>query len=272
MSATFASPTIWQFPAIVSMQGHDAASNGQRARLHYAQGTLDALCWLPAHQLCSFFGCVPIGHVTLVELIPHDDSRSYAIANFSTDAAVPFWSLLPETVCPIEGVVRQTQELVAGLVDPALRAFVTDALSLEGAFPYFWTCPASLRDHHAYAGGLAQHSLEVATLIASASTVPTDLRDVGIAMALLHDLGKVWSYENGTQTKEAQAIGHEKVAYSRLSKAFARLLHSSENLGFTMQALLGGEWRSSARRHPLAIGRVVNAFDQLSCEQAKRGR
>ncbi len=82
-------------------------------------------------------------------------------------------------------------------------------------------------------------------MVASAANLSTEMRDIGVAVA------------------------HERIAYNRLASAFAEHLQVDESVGLTVQALLGGEWRSGSRKKRLAIGSVVNAFDQMSCENAR---
>lgn len=58
---------------------------------------------------------------------------------------------------------------------------------------------AASKHHHAYRGGLAVHTLEVArTVIAAASTPTWNSLNGGLltAGALLHDVGKIWEYDS----------------------------------------------------------------------------
>lgn len=269
MSAYQLPSSIYQFPAVIKPLTVLDSQGGRRIRIYASNGDFEALSWMPMQAYDSLPGRVVTGHVTVGSLDPEGERCLYAALGFRYDECMPLDAIVSPATCPIPGVAEQTLDLVALINSAALRRFVERALTLEGAFPYFWTCPASLRDHHAQAGGLALHSLEVATMVASAANLSDEMRDAGVVMALLHDLGKVWAYEDGTETREAQALGHERIAYNRLGSAFTELVFEDEVLGLTMQALLGGEWRNGARKKRLAIGSVVNAFDQMSCENAR---
>lgn len=272
MSANTLPSSIYQFPAVIKPMASVDSHGGRRIRIYSANGEFDALSWMPTQAYESLHGRVLTGHVTLGSLEPEDARCVYAALGFRYDDRMSLDAIVSPETCPIYGVAEQILGLITRINSSAMRHFVERALTLEGAFPYFWTCPASLRDHHAHAGGLALHSLEVATMVASAANLSDEMRDLGVAMALLHDLGKVWAYEDGTETREAQALGHERIAYNRLGSAFVELLRDDESLGLTMQALLGGEWRNGARKKRLAIGSVVNAFDQMSCENSRTRR
>src|SRR3546814_7913564 len=72
--------------------------------------------------------------------------------------------------------------------------------------------PASAKHHHARPGGLAVHSLEVAEDLAGHIGLSDTERDLGVAGALLHDIGKVWSYTPDMFPNSANlAMGHELI-------------------------------------------------------------
>ena len=89
--------------------------------------------------------------------------------------------------------------LLAFLEDPELRANLR-------------RCPAGKAMHHAYTGGLLEHSLSLMACARSISSVYPELDlDVLIAAALLHDIGKLreLSYRSTFQyTDEGQLLGH----------------------------------------------------------------
>lgn len=76
----------------------------------------------------------------------------------------------------------------------------------------FVTNPAGMRMHHAYLGGLLQHSVDVTGLaVALAEQIEGVDKDLVIAGALLHDIGKIReiSAEIGfPYTSEGRLLGH----------------------------------------------------------------
>jgi 3'-5' exoribonuclease len=91
----------------------------------------------------------------------------------------------------------------------------------------FARCPASTMGHHAKLGGLLQHTCEVAHVAGLAAAVfPEADRDLLLAGALLHDLGKLEAYEwRGAPvfTPPGRAIGHVVLG----SLLLDRLVHAS---------------------------------------------
>jgi 3'-5' exoribonuclease len=92
--------------------------------------------------------------------------------------------------------------------------------------------------HHAYAGGLLEHTVGVATLCREAAQLHPRLRsDLVLAAALLHDIGRTLELERGPtfrQTEEGRLLGHvhlglrliEERAGDLEADARAELLHA----------------------------------------------
>jgi len=115
----------------------------------------------------------------------------------------------------VEGarVVAQIRELVERVHDPHVRAlllaFLDDPLVAE-RLP---VAPAAKGIHHAHRGGLAEHILSVLRLgNRVADHYPVLDRDLIVAGALLHDIGKVvelaWDGGNTRYTDEGRLVGH----------------------------------------------------------------
>lgn len=252
------------FPAIVEPIGGDVPFEGQRVRLLYETGSLEAITWiaLPAQQ-----GSSPLAaDVTVVEL-PSRQAR-YLMMRCDVNATLSAIDLLNDSVCPISGVITQTRSLIAGIKNSALRAMVVSALTMREATLGYWTTPASLCDHHNFPGGLAKHSLEIATMVACSTALPSEDRDIGIALALLHDYGKIWCYRDGKYTAEHKR-GHELVGREKLKSVLDILCAAAPAFGAKMVELLGGPSERANTRYPLAIGKIVKAFDQMSCEMTR---
>jgi 3'-5' exoribonuclease len=95
----------------------------------------------------------------------------------------------------------------AGLKE-AVRRFLADAAVRER----LRELPASPATHHAYAGGLLEHTVAVATLCRETAQLHPRLRtDLLIAAAVLHDMGRIHELERGPafrQTDEGRLLGH----------------------------------------------------------------
>ena len=98
--------------------------------------------------------------------------------------------------------------------------------------------PATADGHHSYAGGLLEHTVNVATLCRETSVVHPRLRaDLVLAAALLHDVGRIRELDRGplfSPTHEGRLLGHvhlglrmiEEQADDLDAEARAELLHA----------------------------------------------
>ena len=176
---------------------------------------------------------------------------------------------IPESVCPVDGVVGGITALVDSIAAIPLRNFVESVLARRDVHRVFWTMAAAARHHHSAAGGLAAHSLEVATDLDAQHNLSGLEHDLGIAGALLHDIGKVWSYTSDMfLNEEAKALGHEQLGLKYLQAELCELETAWPDGGLAMRSLLGGQ--SNRRENgtmPMALLARIKAADQRSCER-----
>jgi 3'-5' exoribonuclease len=129
-------------------------------------------------------------------------------------------------------------EFLAGeITHPGLRAVVGRFVDDERIRAALRGLPAA-EGHHAYAGGLLEHTVGVATLCREATQLHPRLRsDLLVSAALLHDVGRTQELERGPtfrQTEEGRLLGHvhlglrliEQRASSLETEASAELLHA----------------------------------------------
>jgi 3'-5' exoribonuclease len=87
--------------------------------------------------------------------------------------------------------------------------------------------PAGMRMHHAYIGGLLQHSVDVAGIaIALAEQIGNVDKDLVVAGALLHDIGKlreISSQIGFPYTNEGRLLGHIAMSIIIVQEAAAKL-------------------------------------------------
>lgn len=124
--------------------------------------------------------------------------------------------------------------MAAGISRPGLRILVERVFD---TYESFFTVPAARNKHHAYRGGLAEHTLEVVryteSLLAGAEGISAD-RDVAVAGALLHDVGKAVSFsEQGFSFSQLPAytlLGHISPGISIIEQAAAETAVDGQDL------------------------------------------
>lgn len=129
------------------------------------------------------------------------------------------------------------QELKVALsqfTDPHLKALLTTWFSRPDFWNEYLLAPGAKRVHHAYLGGLAEHSLEVFHLADTmAKLFPVVERELVLAGALLHDVGKIQEYQYKyciEMTDQGKLLGHTVIGYQMLEREVAR--HSDFPLAY----------------------------------------
>jgi 3'-5' exoribonuclease len=126
----------------------------------------------------------------------------------------------------VEQMERDLRELLGTIQNPHLRGLLS-ALFAE-SWSGYREAPAGKRYHHAYRHGLLEHSLTVAQSVSAISAMFGGIdRDVAVAGALLHDIGKLDAYELGgtsiSMSDDGRLQGEIPLGYYRVRRTIDRL-------------------------------------------------
>lgn len=120
--------------------------------------------------------------------------------------------LLPCTKKDIGVMFARVGELCGTLQNRGLSAIVRAFLDDERLMADFRRAPAAMSFHHAYIGGLLEHTLNAMEVVnAVAPLYPHLNRDLVLAGVFLHDLAKTWELKYETAfgyTDGGQLVGH----------------------------------------------------------------
>ncbi len=175
---------------------------------------------------------------------------------------------------PVE-LVAEFKALAAGVTHAQLRRLIRRVFLEEGLFDRFCACPASQYHHHAYVGGLIEHTVNVAGLCAHVAERYEGVnRDLLVTAALLHDIGKVDELSVGTgisYTDEGRLVGHVVMGARRVAAA-AAAVKLETRLAVTLEhALLShhGELEWGAPKRPATIeSLLLHHADNLDAKTA----
>ena len=106
--------------------------------------------------------------------------------------------------------------------EPSLRALVAAFFDDEELRVALRRAPCTRGGHHAYLGGLLEHTVAVATLALETCALHPRLNsDVLLTAALLHDIGKTREFELGadiSQSDEGQMLGHVALGHGMIAE------------------------------------------------------
>lgn len=187
------------------------------------------------------------------------------------ESAVELSDFLPETDRDINAMVEELDLLVATLKDPELKRLLSSFFGDPELMAQFRVAPAAKGMHHVYLGGLLEHSLAVAKLVDAIMPLYQGLnRDLLIAGALLHDIGKVreMSYLRCFDyTDEGKLIGHITIGVEMLQERICKLPGFPQELAMLLKHMIlshHGQYEYGSPKRPKTLeATILNYLDDL---------
>lgn len=224
------------------------ARNGPYWLLHLqdSQGVVEAKIWspvsqryaeLPTGELVRVYGLVgsfrdqvqiTVDRLDLVDLSAKEVDWALFLPRSSRDPGLILEDV--ENLCKQELRHEPWRRLCLEVLrDEAIRARLLRA-------------PGAKTMHHAYIGGLLEHTLAVCRLcMAICDLYPSLDREVLLAGAVFHDLGKAWELSSGVQrdyTDEGRLLGHIMLGLEVLGPFLERTENLSPELKLHFKHLL----------------------------------
>jgi len=177
------------------------ARNGkQYARLTLTDktGEITAIIWDDARKVTSSFKPGAIAGVRGV-VEAYDERLQIRITKITplNDDDVDISTLIPTSSRNMSEMLEELQGFISGIKDPHLAKILKNIFNRNGITAAFAKSPAAKLIHHNYAGGLIEHTLTLAEAIDALYPIFSSVgmnRDLLIAGALLHDIGKIYEY------------------------------------------------------------------------------
>lgn len=173
---------------------------------------------------------------------------------------------LPRSARSADRMDAELAALIDSVDDDALHRLLVTVLGPDADIGHaFRLAPAAKQNHHAYLGGLIEHTLSVTRLCDSLASHYGDIldRDLLIAAALLHDLGKV--REIGARsgfpyTDEGKLLGHILIGMQMVADAARDVPQLEPSRLLLLQHLIAShqgryEWHSP--REPRTLEAIV---------------
>lgn len=136
-----------------------------------------------------------------VEHVAPCSENDYELADF-----------LPHTKQDVEKLYGRLNEAVHAVENPWIKTLLVSVVEDASIAPKFKRAPAAMTMHHAYIGGLLEHTVSLIELMQLVSSHYPELnRDLLLAGVVLHDIGKIeeLSCARGFgYTTEGQLLGH----------------------------------------------------------------
>jgi 3'-5' exoribonuclease len=130
-------------------------------------------------------------------------------------------AFLPVAYRDMEELDGFYEHLVSEVYDPGYRGLLDGLVADEGFRGELRRAPCSRAGHHAYLGGLIEHTVAVATLARETAELHRKLNsDLLLCAALVHDVGRTLEFTYGAEiglTDEGRILGHLSLGQSWLT-------------------------------------------------------
>lgn len=150
-----------------------------------------------------------------------DDVRRLAPGSFDPG------EFLPAAYRSVEELDGFLEHLIREVCDPALRAVVESVVAAGPLAADFRRAPATRTNHHAYLGGLLEHTVAIGTLVGEVCQLHPRLdSDLLMAAAIVHDAGRAREFTYGAEfgiSEEGRMLGHLAIGAEVVGAAAASL-------------------------------------------------
>ncbi len=187
------------------------------------------------------------------------------------DNEVNLQDFLPAGERNVDEMLDELASVVESCRDSDLRRLLESFFSDADFLDRYSTAPAAKGMHHVYLGGLLEHSLAVARLVDLIAPVYQDLnRDLLVAGALLHDVGKVreMTYlRSFDYTDEGKLLGHISIGYEMVHEKISLIRDFPHEMSMLLKHMMlshHGQYEYGSPKRPKTIeATVLNYLDDL---------
>ena len=149
---------------------------------------------------------------------------------------------LPQTSRDIEGMFKRLVKRMDSITTDYLKALI-DAFFKDKEFVNkFKTAPAAKKMHHAYIGGLLEHTLSMTSLADKIAGHYSGIdRDLLIAGAILHDIGKVDEFEYQFKidySDKGRLLNHIVIGLKMVDEKLSEIKHFPEDQMLLLKHLI----------------------------------
>lgn len=164
----------------------------------------------------------------------HQASRAEAYAQ-------PVLNSMPRAYCPVPESLCTLVMSVRSLRSVHLKNFIRRVIERRDRLEAFLNAPASRSHHHAYRGGLLEHSLDVARNVVAMiqlnePEMSRPLQELGFVAGLLHDIGKTYTYDSrGKPSSTWSLCDHDALTLEACAFGLAYLDRHEPDLAVTLR-------------------------------------
>ncbi|WP_247648361.1 HD domain-containing protein [Pseudodesulfovibrio sp. zrk46] len=224
------------------------AKNGPYWNLTFqdATGKIDGKIWSPKSQE---YPALEAGQMVHVQgfVDSYRDKNQLRVDHMtiidSSMEPINYSDFLPTSCVPPEELMEAIEDLITEHMKYApWKSFCRKVLNDRDIRQRMIMAPGAKTVHHAYIGGLLEHTLQVSrACMALCDIYPNLDRQTLLAGAIFHDLGKAWELSSGIindYTDEGRLLGHIQIGQDKLEPFLKRSKTLDEGLKLHLKHLI----------------------------------
>ena len=194
-------------------------------------GTIEAKKWDASDEdLRTLVAGSVVNVVGIVNLYKNQPQLKIVNVTKADPKTVDMNSFARVSPIPLEELKARLDKYLNSFKDKDVEK-ITKAV-ISHFYERYITYPGAVKVHHEFGSGILHHSLFMADVADAIAKIYTQVdRDILVAGALLHDIGKTIEYENPiapVQTAEGKLCGHVAIGYAEFKRIVDELDIKSE--------------------------------------------
>lgn len=244
-------------------------------KLRDRTGEIDGRVWDRATEMNDLFKAGDVIHIQSQAVSFRNVVQlSISQITIADDPAVTPTDYLPSSASDLSAMFEALMTLMGTVQNPHLKALLDLIFSDEHTADAFRKAPAAKGFHHAYIGGLLEHTLSLTRLLdLVAQHYGRVNRDLVITGGILHDIGKIHELSfDGTMdyTDEGRLIGHIVLGVEFVDTKIAEIEDFPRQLALELRHILlshhGTLEFGSPKRPKTVEALIVNFVDDLDAK------
>jgi len=217
---------------------HRKSSNEMYLSLEFGDrsGRIRGSLWKNVEEMNK---CLLPGDVVKGKVINFLDQRHISIEKIrkaKKEDKIDPAQFLPVAKQDVEQMFTSLKKQLSQVEDPYLRSLIKLFMEDKAFVEEFCKAPAGKLWHHAYLGGLLEHTLSVTTITTflSAHYGDTVNKDLLVTVSFLHDIGKIEEFSARgfiEYSTPGRLVGHISIAANVVSEKISQIKDFPKNLG-----------------------------------------
>ncbi len=235
---------------LVSFAQKAEAKNGPywKLKLQDATGVVDGVIWSPASEAYTEIptGSFVRAQATIGSFKDQPQLKIDALTFLDPDeSGLSLSDFVLCSMVPPQELMEALEDLITEHIDhKPLKNLVRKILRDEHFSKKLLNGTGAKTVHHAYVGGLLEHTLAVSrSCMAFCKIYPYLDRQILLAGAILHDVGKAWELSDGVEneyTDEGSLLGHTFIGLERIEPFLIRAKNLEPELKLHLKHLIIG--------------------------------